>query len=100
MFASVNVCVDTQTLRVGWEQLLTTVARCINEVEIQASIFVHNGGRPSLCGSYSLSLSVGLSVDSARCRSDRCWLCATVGFAPRNKQAAAADVRRARACSR
>ena len=43
-FRTVNVDVAMQTLRVGWEQLLTSVARSINEVENQASInFVQCG---------------------------------------------------------
>jgi len=35
-FVTVSVGVAMQTLRVGWEQLLTSVARSINEVENQA----------------------------------------------------------------
>ena len=35
-FVTVSVDVAIQTLRVGWEQLLTSVARSINEVENQA----------------------------------------------------------------
>jgi hypothetical protein len=38
-----------QTLRVGWEQLLTAVARNINEVENQVSVWVIYSSVLSLC---------------------------------------------------
>lgn len=35
IFYSTNVCLCLQTLRVGWEQLMTSVAKSISEIENQ-----------------------------------------------------------------
>jgi len=43
-----------QTLRVGWEQLVTSISRNINEIENQVRNFL----------SFSLSVSICLNVDS------------------------------------